>query len=301
MKERFYRAVLRLFEAMPLRLRAALFEGVMLCVWAVDGRHRRIARTNLRIAFPEMGDREAARITRICYVRMGTSAAEFVEIPRMDARYVADHLRIEGLEEVRRTVEERGAAPLVMTGHFGNWEMLAHGFGTLHDPGAVVVRPLKDPILDKIVTARRELSGTRVIRKVDAAKEILKELRRKRFVGILVDQNVDRYYGVLVDFFTKKAYTTFGAARLALAARTNIHAAFIYRDPHRKFHHTLRFGPALPIDFDAPRDEEVVRLTRRCNEALEEAIRRDPTQWLWFHKRWKTRPPGEPDLYAAAT
>ena len=116
-------------------------------------------------------------------------------------------------------------------------------------------------------------------------------------VGILIDQNVDFYKGVLVDFFTRKAYTTFGIARLALALRTTVHPAFIFRDPRRKFHHTLRFGPPIPMDPQAPREEEVLRLTRSCNQELEKAIREDPTQWLWFHRRWKTRPPGEPDIY----
>lgn len=299
-RERMYYGLLRLVEAIPLRARAFLFEALMHVVWALDARHRRVARTNLRIAFPEMGDREAARITRLCYARMGTAAAEFVEIPRMGAEYIAEHFRIEGIENVRRCREARGLSPLAMTGHFGNWELLSHVYGKEIAPAAFVVRPLKNPVLDAIVTARRECAGNRVIRKSNAAKEILREIRRGTLVGILVDQNVDVPHGVLVDFFSRKAYTTFGIARMALAAVTDIVPAFIFRDPRRKFHHTLRFGPPLPMDPEAPREEEVVRLTRRCNAVLEGAIREDPTQWLWMHKRWKTRPPGEQDIYAEA-
>lgn len=297
MKEMFLRGALRLFEAMPLRVRAAVFESVMLAVWAVDAKHRRIARTNLRIAFPEMGDREASRIIRLCYVRMGTSAAEFLHIPKMDRAYIGERFVIEGADHVRRTIEELGMGAFAMTGHFGNWEVLAHVYGSTQSPAAFIVRPLKNPDLDRIVTERRELCGNRVIRKEDSAKDVMRAVRRKMLVGILIDQNVDRHKGVLVDFFTKAAYTTDGIARLALAMRTNIHPGFIFRDPRRKFHHRLRFGPPLAMDPDAPRDAEVVRLTRRCNEELEKAIREDPTQWLWFHRRWKTRPPGEPDIY----
>jgi KDO2-lipid IV(A) lauroyltransferase len=79
--------------------------------------------------------------------------------------------------------------------------------------------------------------------------------------------------------------------------QATIHPGFIFRDPRRKFHHLLRFGPPIPMDPEAPREEEVLRLTQRCNRELEKAIREDPTQWLWFHRRWKTRPPGEPDIY----
>jgi len=300
MNEKLIMLFLKILQAIPLSLRAALFEAVMLAVWAMDSKHRRVARINLRIAFPGMGEREMARIVRLCYVRMGTSAAEFIHIPKMDARYIAEHFRIEGAEHVVKATEERGIAPLGFTGHFGNWELFAFVHGILVAPIAFIVRPLKNPVLDRIVTECREWGGNKVIRKEDSAKLIMREVRRKTLVGILIDQNVDTYRGVLVDFFTRKAYTTFGIARLALAMQTTVHPGFIFRDPARKFHHTIRWGPAVPMDPEAPREEEVLRLTRRCNEELEKAIREDPTQWLWFHRRWKTRPPGEPDIYEEA-
>jgi len=269
----------------------------MLLVWAVDRRHRRVARINLRIAFPEMGDGEAFRIIRRCYQRMGTSAAEFVHLPRMDDAYIRGHFRVEGAEHVHRSMVERKQPAMVMTGHFGNWELLSHVYGMTIAPAAFIVRPLKSAIFDRIVTERRELAGNIVIRKEDSAKAVMKVLRKNILVGILIDQNVDRHKGVLIDLFTRKAYTTFGIARLALAMGAAIHPGFIFRDPKRKFHHTLRFGPPIRIDCEAPREEEVVRVTRRCNEELEKAIREAPDQWMWFHRRWKTRPVGEPDLY----
>ncbi|MBI5575855.1 MAG: lysophospholipid acyltransferase family protein [Deltaproteobacteria bacterium] len=297
MKEALLRAALKVLEAIPLPLRAALFEAVMFCVWALAARHRRVGRINLRIAFPEMGDREASRIVRFCYVRMGTAAAEFIHLPKMDDAYVAEHFRIEGAEHIRKATEERGLGPLAMTGHFGNWELLSFVYGAVIAPVSFIVRPLKNPLADRIVTERREMNGNRVIRKEDSAKLVVREIRKKTLVGILIDQNVEPRKGIPVDFFTRKAYTPSGIARLALALGTTVHPAFIFRDPRRKFHHTLRFGPPIPMDPAAPREEEVLRLTRRCNEELEKAIRRDPTQWLWFTRRWKDRPPGEPDLY----
>lgn len=300
MKEKAYRAALRLMMAVPLPIRAFLFETIMLLVWALDARHRKIGRINLQIAFPGMEDREAARIIRLCYKRMGTSAAEFVHIPKINRAYVEKHFRFEGLEHIERSRRERGLGVLAMTGHFGNWELSSHAYGAVVALCAFIVRPLSNLIWDRIVTERREMIGNRVIRKFDSAKEVMREVRKGTMVGILIDQNVDRHKGVLVDFFTKKAYTTDGIARMALALRTNIHSAFLFRDPKRKFRHTLRFGPAIPMDPSAPREEEVLRLTRSCNEELEKGIREDPTQWFWLHRRWKTRPPGEPDLYREA-
>jgi len=296
-KERLARLVLRALEAVPLPLLAAVCEAAMLLVWAIDRRHRRIARINLRIAFPEMEDREARRIIRRCYRQMGTSAAEFVHLPRMDGPYIREHVRFEGEEHVRKPMEERKQPTLVMTGHYGNWELQSHAWARIFGPMAFIVRPLRNALFDRIVTERRELAGNIAIRKEDSAKEVTRLARRGVMIGILIDQNVDRKKGVPVDLFTRKAYTTFGIARLALAMRASIHPGFIYRDPMRKFHHVLRFGPPVDIDYGAPREEEVVRVTRRCNEALERAIREDPGQWMWFQKRWKTRPEGEPEIY----
>ena len=297
MKERIARAFLRILEAVPLPALAAFCEAMMLLVCAIDRKHRRIARINLGIAFPEMGDAEANRIIRACYRRMGTSAAEFVHIPKMDAAYIREHFRIEGAEHVRESLEGRNQPAMAMTGHFGNWELLSHVYGATVTPIAFIVRPLKNGILDRIITERRECVGNTIIRKADSAKEVMKVLRKRILVGILIDQNVDRPKGILVDFFTRKAYTTFGIARLALAMNAAIHTGFIFRDPARKFHHVIRFGPPLPIDPAAPREEEVARVTRRCNEELEKAIREAPEQWMWFHRRWKTRPVGEPEIY----
>jgi KDO2-lipid IV(A) lauroyltransferase len=296
-KERIVRLILRILESVPLPSLALFCEAMMLLLCAIDRKHRRIARINLRIAFPEMGDAEADRIIRSCYRQMGTSAAEFVHLPKMDAAYIREHFRIEGASFVRESLVERNQPAMALTGHFGNWELLSHVYGSTIAPVAFIVRPLKSGILDRIVTERRECVGNTVIRKADSAKEVMKVLRKRILVGILVDQNVDRNKGILVDFFTRKAYTTFGIARLALAMTAAIHPAFIFRDPARKFHHVLRFGPPVAIDPGAPREEEVARVTRRCNEELEKVIREAPDQWMWFHRRWKTRPVGEPEIY----
>lgn len=297
MKERLVRFLLRLLEAVPLPLLALVLEGLMGVVCALDRKHRRIARINLRIAFPEMDDVEAARIIRRSYMRLGTHAAEFIHIPKMDERYIRERFRIEGLENLRNSSEREGRPCMAMTGHFGNWELLSHVYGAVVAPAAFIVRPLRSPILDAIVTERRQWAGNTVIRQTESARGVMRFLRRKVLVGILIDQNVDRHKGVPTDFFSRKTYTTDGIARLAVAMRAAIHPGFIFGDPTRKFHHVIRFGPALRIDYGAPRDEEIRKVTRRCNEELEKAIREAPDHWIWLHPRWKSRHPDEPDVY----
>ena len=150
MTERITRGFLRMLEALPLPVLSALCEAAMLALWAVDRKHRRIARINLRIAFPEMEEEEANRIIRKCYLRIGTSAAEFVHLPKMDAAYIREHVRIEGAEHVRRSMRERNQPTMVMTGHFGNWELQSHAYARVVEPLAFIVRPLKNGILDRI-------------------------------------------------------------------------------------------------------------------------------------------------------
>lgn len=293
------RSCLRVLEAAPLAVRAAFLEAVMLGAWAAGREGRRVARINLGIAFPGLAEAEAERIVRLCYVRLGTSLAEFLHIPRMDEAYLAEHFRIEGAEHLTATEQASDRGALTVTGHFGNWELMAYVYGRIVGPVAFVVRTFQDEILDAFVDERRRLGGNRTIRKSGSVKEVLRAIRSGTTVGILMDKNVKPSKGVAVDFFGRRAFTTPWVARLALATGTRVHSAFIFRDPQRRFHHTLRFGPALPMDPEAPRDEETVRLTRRCNEEIESAIRRDPAQWVWFYRRWAEKGGRGPDPYGA--
>jgi KDO2-lipid IV(A) lauroyltransferase len=298
MTELLLNTVVRVLERVPTRILAAVFESLFRLAWALDRRHRGYARTNLEIAFPGISGREARRIVLGLYRGMGTGLAELVRMPRMDRGYLERHIRIEGAEHLERSRRETGLGCILLTGHFGNWELFAHALCVLIEPISVVARSRDSNALDRIITERRKLSGNRVIRRDRAARAILSALRGKTHVGVLMDQDVPPGKGIFVPLFGVLASTTDGIARLALSTGANIHPAFIYRDPGRKFDHLLRFGPALPMDRAADREGEVQALTARCNEALEEAIRRSPPDWMWIHRRWKTRPPGGKSPYS---
>jgi KDO2-lipid IV(A) lauroyltransferase len=297
MSDRLLNAAIRVLERVPTPVLAAVFESLCSVAWAVDRRHRGYARINLGIAFPGIGDRDARRITHRLYRGMGTGLAELIRMPRMDREYLESHIRIEGAEHLERSRRETGLGCILMTGHFGNWELFAHALSLLIEPISVVARSRDSGALDRAITERRRLSGNRVIRRDRAARSILAALRGKTHVGVLIDQDVPRGKGVFAPFFGLEASTTDGIARLALSTGANIHPAFIHRDPERKFRHVLRFGPAIPMDRAADREGEVLALTARCNEALERAIRIGPSDWMWIHRRWKTRPPGEESPY----
>jgi KDO2-lipid IV(A) lauroyltransferase len=155
----------------------------------------------------------------------------------------------------------------------------------------VVVRPLDNPWIDRLVEQRRSLSGNRPLAKKDYARAILKALADNQAVGILIDQNASLDTGAFVDFFGIPAFAGVGFAKLAARSGATVIPGFaIWSEKESRY--VLRFYPPIPMTGDAARD------TQALQSQLESVIREYPDQWLWIHRRWKTRPPGEPSLYA---
>jgi KDO2-lipid IV(A) lauroyltransferase len=157
----------------------------------------------------------------------------------------------------------------------------------------VVVRPLDNPLIDRLVERRRRNSGNRLIYKKDFARAILKALSANQAVGILIDQNASPDAGVFVDFFGIPACSGTGFAKLAAHSGAAVIPGFaLWSDDERRY--VLRFYPPVPVTGD------VVRDTQAIQNQLESVIRAYPDQWLWIHRRWKTRPEGETSLYESA-
>ena len=179
---------------------------------------------------------------------------------------------------------------MVATAHLGNWELSAFAHALMTAPMYVIVRPLDNPQIDALVERYREMSGNRVIRKKEAAREILRALKAGEAVGILIDQNVTPAEGVFVDFFGVQACAGTAFAKFAHHSGAAVVPGFALwnRDESR---YVLHFYPEIEMSGDVQID------TQRIHSALEAIIRRYPDQWLWIHRRWKTRPPGEGPLY----
>ncbi len=213
----------------------------------------------------------------------------FARFPAIHAGNLGQWIRWEGEERVRAALEA-GRGVLFATGHLGNWELSAYAYALLAEPMSVVVRPLDNPLIDGMVERRRGLRGNRAIGKRDFARGILKALGRNEAVGVLVDQNASPDGGVFVDFFGLRACAGTGFAKIAAHSGAAVIPGFaLWSDEERRY--VLRFYPAVPMTGDAARD------TQALQSALEEVIRAHPDQWLWIHRRWKTRPAGERSLY----
>lgn len=271
--------------------RALLAFGAMAGAIAgrLDRRHTRIARENLREALgSSLSDDGRDAVLRACWRHFGRIAFDALAFPRLRKDDLGKVLKIEGIENIRAaTALGRGA--LVFSAHYGHWEAGAYAMGLLGIPFAVIARPLDNPLLEKRLGSLRLGTGNAVIPKRRAVRETMKALAAGTAVAILIDQDA-RGDGVFVPFFGRPASTTPTLALLALRTQTPV--VPIFARVERDGTITVHIEPTVAIEATADRDEDVRRLTATCTEVVERWVRRDPEQWLWMHRRWKTLPPG---------
>jgi KDO2-lipid IV(A) lauroyltransferase len=252
-------------------------------------RLRRSAEINLTFAFPDRDAAWRAKTIDGVFSSIGRLLVAFARFPRINKGNVAEWIRYEGFEHYERA-KEKGKGVLFATAHLGNWELSAYAHALLTEPMSVVVRPLDNPMIDSLVENRRALSGNTLLSKRDFARSILQALRSNQAVGVLVDQNSAPENAAFVPFFGKPASTNLSFAKLAARSGAAVIPGFaVWSEAERRY--ILRFYPAVEMT------DEPVEDTRRIQAAVETAIREYPDQWLWIHRRWKTRPPGEPGLY----
>jgi len=250
---------------------------------------RRVAQTNLSFAFPALPEHERERIVDGVFRSIARLLVSFARFPDLNEANIGGWIEYEGLEYYR-AAKAAGRGVLVATAHLGNWELSAFAHALLTEPMNVMVRPLDNPMIDGIVEARRTLSGNRLVYKHEGARAVLRALRANEAVGILVDQNTSLAEGVFIDFFGKKACASPVFVKFAYRSGAPIIPGFALWD-ERRGRYVLRFYPRLELTGDACID------TQRLHSAIENVIRAYPDQWLWIHRRWKTRPQGEAALY----
>src|SRR2546425_13020401 len=291
------RAAFGALAALPLGAALRAGELVALVAYALDRPHRRIGMRNLEIAFPEKRVRERRRILRASFLNLGRMATELARLPRLSAERLRDMVRFVDEEWWREAMSwERSTGVLVLSGHFGNWELLVFAHGMRGHPVHMVHRTIANPLVDRWLNALRARAGTRTIRKRHAARAVLAALHERGFLVLPFDQNSTRGLGVFVDFFGCPASTNAGMARIALRTNAPLVPVFIVRQG-RSARHRVHVLPTLQVERGDDPVEDVRRNTQRFTAVFEEMVRRYPDQWLWMHKRWKTRPPGESRIY----
>jgi len=279
---------LGLARVLPRRALLAVGGAVGMLAGRIDRRHAAIARDNLAAAFgAELPAKERERVLRACWRHFGQITFDALAFPRLDQKALGSIVKVVGLDHAREALAlERGA--LVFSAHYGHWEAGAYAMGLLGIPFAVIARPLDNPVLDRRLIELRKGSGNAVIPKRRAVRETMRALANGAGVAILIDQDAGAD-GVFVPFFGRLASTTPTLALLALRTEAPIVPVFARVEADGTI--TVHIEPVVPVQPTGDRDADVLRLTADCTRIVERWTRSTPEQWLWMHRRWKTRPP----------
>jgi KDO2-lipid IV(A) lauroyltransferase len=288
-------AVARPLGWMPRGLARTLAGILVFLVYCCLGRLRRVGERNLELALPRLSSLERTLILRGVYRHLGWQLVEFCRMPRYSVANTRDWLRTEGLEHYL-AAQTRGKGVLILTGHLGAWELSSFYHSLMGHPMGMVIRRLDNRRLDDFVNSVRCLHGNRVLHKDDFARGLLTAMREGETVGILMDTNMTPPQGEFVEFFGRQACTASGLARVALKTGAAVLPGFMVWEP-AEGKYVLHFGPELEFTQSGDAEADILAATQQCAAATEAWIRRYPDQWLWIHRRWKTRPAGEPGLY----
>ena len=276
-------------EHLPLSVANALARATAGLLDAALPRLRRVALINLSFAFPELDAQKRHQIVDGVFRSIARLLVGLARFPSLGRSNISEWISYEGLENYL-DAKEMGKGVLIATAHLGNWELSAFAHALMTESMHVMVRPLDNPLIDRLLEDRRRLSGNLLIEKRDAARAVIRALRNNDAVGILTDQNTAPAEGVFVNFFGKLACAGSAFVKFAYHSEAPVIPGFAVWDQGKQ-RYVLRFYPKVQLSGDAQVD------TQRIHSIFEEIIRQYPDQWMWIHRRWKTRPPGEVSLY----
>ncbi len=251
--------------------------------WAVDGAHRRLTIRQLQAAFPSRTPAECRAIARKTFAHFGRSLTLTLKLSTLTAEQIRARVTYDGEERVREALKA-GRGVLLVTGHFGYWELMALAHALALPPMWVLARPLDNPYLHDLLERTRKSTGNGVIYRRGAVRRVLRALNANEGIAILIDQHIQPADAVTVQFFDRPAATTSAVAALAL--RTG--AAVIPMFGLPLANGLCRVVYEHPIELPGPdAANPIVELTQRCTDVLEMYVRRQPELWLWMHRRWR--------------
>jgi KDO2-lipid IV(A) lauroyltransferase len=287
--------LVHLLGALPRNVARALGAGIGAAAFRSIGRLQRVGVHNLEMAYPEWTPQQRFALLRLVYRNLGWQLAEFCLMSHYTHEQAGTFIEYDGLDHYL-AARDRGKGVLVLTGHLGAWELSSFYHSLAGMPMGLVIRRLDNPLVDEFVNRIRCLHGNRVIHKDDFARGLISSMRAGETVGILMDTNMTPPQGVFVPYFGVQACTASGLARVALKTDAAVVPGFLlWDDARRKY--ILRFGPRMELIRSGDSDTDVLANTAAFTAMIEQYVRANPEQWLWMHRRWKTRPAGEPGVY----
>jgi KDO2-lipid IV(A) lauroyltransferase len=289
------RLVLSGLGLIPMRMAISAGQGLGIVAYKLAGSLRRTGERNLQLAFPEKSEEERQEIVRGCFRSLGRQLGVFSKFARSPIEALYEVFQITGLEHYEKLKAENKGV-VFFTAHLGGCELLPLCSSLRGNPLNVVVRRIDNPKVERIVDKIRTRWGNQTLDKLSAGRQMIKALRSGEALGLLTDLNVVSEEAIYVDFFGVPAATNFMVAKLALRTKAPIMPMFAPWDEKlRKF--DLQVSPPVTVEVTGDEEADVLNLTAKLSRITEDKIKSYPDQWLWIHKRWKTRPPGEPSIY----
>jgi len=291
------RSILGFFGVLPRSVAIGLGRAMGRIAYWLPLKLRRTGERNLELAFPAMAERDRQFLLRGCFDSLGRLLAEFSQFPRMSRGRLREMIEYDqvGLAHLREAEQNRRGV-IFLTGHLGAWEVLSFGWSALEYPLSFLVRPIDNPRIEEMIEKVRTRFGNIASDKKSAARQALRVLRQSGTLGILSDLNTQPYEGVFVPFFGRLACTNAGIAALALKTDAVVIPTCAVWDAKRG-KYFFHGDPAVELVRTGDHQRDVEINTANFAAAMERMIRLYPEQWLWIHKRWKTRPRGEPEIY----
>jgi KDO2-lipid IV(A) lauroyltransferase len=281
------RGVMALVRRLPMRTVRTIGHRLGRLAFYFDNSRRRIALENLTNAFPSRSRPEIETIAQAMFAHFAAVLLELLKFATLTEAEMTALVDVEGTDRVTQAYQQ-GRGVILITGHFGYWEVQGIMLALQTKPSSVLARPLDNPYLHEMLEQIRRRTGNSVIYRQGAVRKILRELAANRGVAILIDQHLHTPDAIYVDFFRRPAATT--SAVGALAARTGATVIPSFGLPIENGRYRLVFDhPIEPPRDDTP--DAIREFTQRCTDVLEMYVRRNPELWLWMHRRWRERPP----------
>nr|WP_320116572.1 lysophospholipid acyltransferase family protein [uncultured Desulfuromonas sp.] len=242
------------------------------------------ARDNLRRAYPDKDSAWIETMIRKVFEHLGISSMEMLRLNHFTTRRdVEAHFTFEGMEHLQALKEQQQGA-FLLTGHVGFWEAGTFFMPILGYPVDFVAKKIRNPFVDRFIQKQREGAGGRCLDSKKGARRIIRALADQRMVCLLLDQHISKKQAVVVNFFDRPAYATPIIPQIALKNQTPIVPVFVYRQ--EDYNYRVVVHP--PLVFDGPAGKEAIQAcTQKLTDVVEEAIRLQPDQWFWVHRRWR--------------
>lgn len=250
-------------------------------------RERNTAKNNLDAAFGNSWSSEKKKnIAREVFENLGKNLVEVASLSKFNSKNIDTYIKSKGLDVIEDLIR-RGKGGIVVSAHLGNWELLAHYFAIKGYSVNVIARRIRMEDFERFLDRIRKRHKVNILYRDASAKDVIALLKKNEFIGMMPDQDMDSVSGVFVDFFGRPSFTPNGPAVLNLLTGAPIIPCFIVR---RKFGHEILIERPIEMTVTGDKDKDILENTGRYTQVIENYIRKFPSQWVWFHERWKTSP-----------